>query len=143
MKRLLKSLATFVFALVVLTLFELITSLIPFRRRPSPYTKTIVVIEDVLPVTISSYRRQNGTPPSSEEELGSWLRSRGGDPEPGRYDGWGNTIQIRRAQDTVVIISRGPDGLLNTGDEIVRVFTWEEAPGDGKFLLWRTYEGDL
>ena len=143
MKRLLKSLATFVFALVALTLFELITSLIPFRRRPTPYTKTTIVIENVLPITISSYRRQNGTPPSSEEELGSWLRSRGGEPGLALLDGWRNRIQILSSQDTVVIISKGPDGLLNTGDDIVRVFAWAKGFSDMEFMLRRTYEGDL
>ena len=143
MKRLLNSLGICVFGLVVLIFLKLTASLIPFRRCPSPYTKTTIVIENVLPITISSYRRHNGTPPFSEEELRSWLQSRGGDPEPGLYDGWRNTIQILSAQDTVVIISRGPDGLLNTGDEIVRVFTWAEAASDGTFILRRTHEADL
>jgi hypothetical protein len=143
MKRFLKSLATFVFALVALTLFELITSLIPLSNRPSPSAKTLTLIEYTLPAMISIHRCENGTPPSSQEQLRSWYESRGKDVGPTLLDGWKNTIHVLSSQDTVAIISRGPDGILNTGDDIVRVFTWAKGFGDMEFMLRRTYEGDL
>jgi hypothetical protein len=143
MKRFLKSLAMCVFGLVVLIGSELTASRIPLRRCPSLSGKTLTLIEHTLPAMISIYRCKNGTLPSSQEQLRSWYEGRGKDVGPALLDGWKNTIQILSAQDRVVIVSRGPDGLLNTGDEIARVFTWEEAPGDGAFILRRTHEADL
>jgi hypothetical protein len=84
-------------------------------------------LEDIVPAWISTYRHVNSVPPASEADFRSWLENTTRHPDYAFTDGWGNRIMVLFAQDTVVLLSRGRDGLINTYDDVVRVFVWTKT----------------
>ena len=81
---------------------------------------------------IGIYRHVNSVPPTSEADLRSWLENTTSFPDHAFTDGWGNRIMVLFGQDTVVLLSRGRDGLINTYDDVVRVFVWTKRAGSSE-----------
>jgi hypothetical protein len=92
-------------------------------------------LESILPGWISTYRDVNSVPPTSEADLRSWLEKVTRNPDYAFADGWGNRIMVLFAQDTVVLLSRGPDGLINTYDDVARVFVWTKGAESSEPVL--------
>lgn len=88
------------------------------RDEVSPERVTLRHLEFLCMATEGYYKRNGRVPPVAElvASLPTFMLK-----ERAVVDGWGRAVTILRADGAFVFLSKGPDGILNTNDDIVRV----------------------